>query len=176
MIYNLFKFPVLIVNIDTSKIVLKNDKFEKTWLSKTKSSFNSNNNLSEDSKEYLLKIIANNLFQIINKPFKLELQQIWENIYEKGDFQEKHTHPGSHFSFIIYKKIKNPHTIFFNPIHNLLMSYYNENDHIQDLFKIHEKIEIREQQMIIFPSFLEHMVEKTDDSVTVSGNTILKML
>ena len=60
--------------------------------------------------------------------------------------------------------------------HNLLMSYYNENDHIQDLFKIHEKIEIREEQMIIFPSFLEHMVEKTDDSVTVSGNTTLKML
>lgn len=176
MIYDIFKFPIQVINIDTSKIHLENQNFEETWISKTKSSFNFENNLSEKSKEYIMKVIANNLFKIINKPFQLELQTLWQNIYKKGDFQEKHTHPGSHFSFVIYKKIKNPHTVFFNPIHNLLMSYYSENQDLKNFFKIYEKIEVREQQMVIFPSFIEHMVEKTDDSVTVSGNVILKMI
>jgi hypothetical protein len=38
------------------------------------------------------------------------------------------------------------------------------------MFDIDYQPELREGQIIVFPSFLEHMVLPNDDNVTISGN------
>ena len=100
---DLFSVPIFIDDIDSSKININNINFEKTWNSQTISSFNYTNTIDEESAKYLLQTIANCISPSFGKSLRIEILNIWENIYEKDDFQEKHTHPQSHFSFVIYK-------------------------------------------------------------------------
>ena len=173
---DLFSIPIFIDNIDCNKIFLQNNKFEKTWESETLSSHNFINNLDNESANYLLKTISNLFKGNINKPYKLILKSIWENKYIKEDFQEKHIHPGSQFSFVIYKKIDESKTIFYNPAHNSIISFFN-NDLLQNtnFFETVFKPKCRQNQIVVFPSFLDHMVQKIEDSVTISGNIILEI-
>ena len=175
MKFDLFSVPFWVINIDINKIKLNNLNFEKTWLSETLSSHNFNNKLEKDSEKYLLTQINNLIGQTIKPPYKIILKSIWENQYGENDFQEKHEHAGSHFSFVIYKKIKESNTIFMNPVLNLLESYY-EDSILFDFFSKQFKPSCREGQMIIFPSFISHMVLKHSNSVTIAGNIKIEKL
>jgi len=152
---NLFSIPVYIGNIDIDKVKVINQGFEKTWECRTNSSFNFQNTLEDNSSEYILNI--------------------WENRYENRDYQEKHVHPNSHFSFIIYKQIEEGKTVFVNPSDKSLLSYYPPVFWEKtNFFELHNEPKCRQGQIIIFPSFLEHMVKETNDyCVTVSGNACL---
>tara|TARA_R100001509_G_scaffold24999_1_gene13073 strand:- start:193 stop:729 length:537 start_codon:yes stop_codon:yes gene_type:complete len=168
---DIFKLPIYIDNIDCKKINLTNVDFKKTWLSKTESSYNFKNYLSEESAKYLLTKIANLISGNIKKSFRLNLINIWQNNYKSFDYQEKHIHTQSYFSFIIYKDIDESKTVFFNPANNLLQAFYNpsflENS---NFFNLEFEPKCAKNQIIVFPSFLEHMVKKHDNSVTISGN------
>jgi len=174
---NLFNIPIYIGNIDVNKIIIENSKFEKTWKSKTESSYYFDNKIKKDSVIYLLDTISNLIRKDMSSSINLKLLNIWENRYLKKDFQERHLHPHSHFSFVIYKKIKTSNTVFINPSDKLIESYYlpfilnNSN-----LFDIDYQPELREGQIIVFPSFLEHMVLPNDDNVTISGNIIFEQI
>jgi len=170
---NLFSTPVFIINIDTNKIIKKNGSFKKTWLSETSSSHAEGDILEVESSNYLLEEIGKVLAKEIKKTLKISLDHIWENRYEVGDFQERHNHPGSHFSFIIYKEIKDSKTIFVNPNEDLILSYFNSK---LNLFEQNFKPDCRSGQMILFPSYLHHMVAKTDQSVTIAGNIKIEMV
>jgi len=169
---DLFSVPIFIENINTSKINVNNINFEKTWNSQTISSFNFANTINNESADYLLKKIANSISPFFDKSFKIQILNIWENRYNKDDFQEKHTHPQSHFSFVIYKKVEEGKTIFFNPAINLIESYYPAPYFFQstNFFQLEFKPKCKNNQIVIFPSFLEHMVQKINDSITISGN------
>jgi len=172
---DLFSVPIFIDNIDASKIILNNGKFEKTWISQTNSSFNSKNKLDLESEEYLMKKIGHLLSNHFFNPAKLSIINIWENRYEKGDFQEKHAHPHSHFSFIVYKKISESKTLFINPSNYLISSFIpNKIIDNSNLFQLDFMPSCRENQIVLFPSFLEHLVAKTDSGVTISGNLIIR--
>ena len=148
---NLFSIPVYIGNIDIDKVKVTNQGFEKTWACRTNSSFNFQNTLEDDSAKYVL------------------------NRYENRDYQEKHVHPHSHFSFIIYKQIEEGKTVFVNPSDKSLLSYYAPVFWERtNFFELDYEPKCRQGQIIIFPSFLEHMVKETNDyCVTVSGNACL---
>jgi|GEM_PF-2025929 len=169
---NLFSVPIFIDNIDSSKIDIKNQNFEKTWNSETLSSFNYSNILDKESFNYLLKIIAGSLSTQFKEPLKIQLLNIWENRYTDNDFQEKHAHPQAHFSFIIYKEVTEGKTIFFNPAINLIESYYPAPYFFNktNFFQLEFLPKCRKDQIVIFPSFIEHMVKKINNSVTISGN------
>jgi uncharacterized protein (TIGR02466 family) len=170
---NLFSIPMYIGNIDAEKVKLKSKGFKKAFFSKTKCSIYSKNELDEDSSKYLLKIIYNLIRKEININTKLEihLKNIWENIYEKKDYQERHIHPHSHFSFVIYKKINESKTVFINPAEKSILTFYEENfTNDTNFFKLHFQPECRQGQIVIFPSFLEHLVLQNNNSVTISGN------
>ena len=87
---NLFSVPIFIDNIDSSKINITNENFQKTWNSETLSSFNYSNTLDKESFNYLLQIIASSLSTQFKEPLKIQLLNIWENQYDNNDFQEKH--------------------------------------------------------------------------------------
>ena len=174
MIVDLFKIPIFIGKIDVKKIDLINSNFKKTWISETYSTWHeSSKNVSNMKKEnfnYLLDIIGEILEEKIKYPFELNLTNIWENNYISDDFQEPHIHPDSDFSFIIYKDVKEGKTAFLNPIRNFLMIYGN----ISHMFDVTFMPKCKTGQIVIFPSFLEHMVLKSSNQKTISGNLSFK--
>ena len=168
---NLFSVPIYIGNIDVDKIKIEHKGFEETWFSKTKSSHNFKNKIEDNSASFILNCISKLISKDISAPHKLEITNIWENHYLENDFQEKHNHSQSHFSFIIYKKIVDSNTIFYNPSLNIIDAYYDFKllKHL-NYFDQTIKPECRSGQIIIFPSFIEHMVVKNNDSITIAGN------
>jgi hypothetical protein len=171
---NLFSVPIFIANIDIDKLKIENGSFKETWLSETISSHAEGDVIDKESSDYLLTTISKKLIAELKKPFKINLTHIWENHYKNNDFQERHTHPQSHFSFIIYKKIDKSNTVFFHPAEDLITSYYNGSG--LSMFNTNFMPECREGQIIIFPSFLGHMVKKSNNSQTISGNVNLEMV
>ena len=165
MIVNLFSVPVLIGNINLDKIKINNEKFEDKWLSSTKTSYGFKNTIDTESQKYMGKKFALLLKTLLKEKFNLKLMNIWENIYEKNSSQEPHTHGASHFSFIIYKKVNEARTVFFHPGKNAIQCL-----DITHYFEINQMLPLREGQFVIFPSFLEHMVLKSNNQTTISGN------
>jgi hypothetical protein len=169
---DLFSVPIFIDDIDSSKININNINFEKTWNSQTVSSFNFENSIDKESFNYLFTIIGNSLSPHFKEPLKIQLLNIWENRYDDNDFQEKHCHPQAHFSFVIYKKVTEGKTIFFNPAINLMESYYPAPYFFNktNFFQVEFMPKCKNNQIVIFPSFIEHMVKKINNSITISGN------
>tara|TARA_R110000822_G_C15232506_1_gene485473 strand:+ start:63 stop:605 length:543 start_codon:yes stop_codon:yes gene_type:complete len=174
MIVNLFEIPIYIGKINLKKIKLKNSKLEKTWVSDISSSYKKNLNediqniIDKNSLSYLLNLIVKLFEEKQQEEFKIVLINIWENIYKNKDFQEPHIHIRSDFSFIIYKKVeeKGGKTLFFNPSRNFIEPFPN----ISYLYAKTFQPFCKEGQIILFPSFLEHMVLKTSNQHTISGN------
>jgi hypothetical protein len=168
---DLFSTPIWIGNIDSSKIELEYEETKKTWLSETKSSFLTENKITNESIEYILKVIVSLLDETPLPKYRLEMGNIWENTYEDNDFQEAHIHAHSDLSFIIYKKIKEARTVFLNANRYLLESFY-QDDKKKKLFgnDVNFLPKCKENQIVLFPSHLEHFVKKTNNALTISGN------
>tara|TARA_R100000951_G_scaffold74286_2_gene62612 strand:- start:1170 stop:1712 length:543 start_codon:yes stop_codon:yes gene_type:complete len=174
---DLFSVPIFIDNIDSTKINLKNKNFEETWSSQTTSSFNFKNTLDEESANYLLRVIVESLSKHFYADRQINLLNVWENQYFENNFQERHKHPHSHFSFIIYKNVEEGRTIFLNPAIDLIESYYPSDVFNQtNFFQLDFQPKCRNNQIVIFPSFLEHMVKKINNSITISGNLKIQTL
>ncbi len=169
---NLFSVPIWVGNIDSSKIILEEKQIQNSFDSEVKSSYNDEClSIQEESLNYLYQIVVNLLNQEIIGSYEVKLNNIWSNYYEESDFQENHIHAGSDISFIIYKKINESRTVFVNPAGRILDAFYSPCKIKTQLFGgVHVKPECRENQIIIFPSFLEHFVQKTNDSITIAGN------
>lgn len=171
---NIFSTPIFINNIDSSKIVLNVKKIEPTFNSEILSSFNDKNcTIEENSLSYLYLVIAESLNNFLKTSFKIKLLNIWQNNYIENDFQEKHIHINSHFSFVIYKEIKESKTVFFFP-NNYLIDLFYENNYLNKYFNTTFTPKLKKDQIIIFPSYLEHMVKKNSNSITISGNILIE--
>ena len=116
----------------------------------------------------------------------LDCSDVWFNIYNKGDHTSEHWHFGdpedktfcgpseSMFSFNYIAKY-NPETdagFYFNnpsPMH----IFYSEIEENVPQLKKSIKLDIKEGQIVIFPSCLLHYVERhevDDKRITLSGN------
>lgn len=162
---NIFPIPIFKSKIDLKKVKLINKGFERTFISNNLTSHNYRNTLDKDSEIYLLSTIAKLLEEQFTKKFHIKLLDIWENVYKKEDYQEPHMHSHSSFSFIIYKDIKKVNTLFMHPCRYLLESFYKF-----ELFYKYYSPECKKGDLILFPSFLEHMVKKHSNSKTIAGN------
>lgn len=170
---NLFSVSIWVGNINADKLNFPEQNFKKTFGSEIKTSYDNGigSKLTEESGNYLLNTIANLLNETLTDPYNLQLQNIWENSYEQGDFQEKHIHPESDLSFIVYKKVEESKTVFMNPADKLIGAFYPECKRKQSFFgPVFYIPECRSNQIIIFPSFIEHYVKKTNNATTIAGN------
>jgi hypothetical protein len=170
---DLFSIPIFLGNIDAEKIVIENEIFNKTWQSKTPSSFNNaqNNKIQDDSAKYLLDNIATLLQEKIKNPFEIRLANIWTNKYDKHDYQEEHIHSNSHFSFIIYKNVKESKTKFISAWKDIISAY-----EMNYLFCDNFSVQCRSNQICVFPSFMKHMALKNDfPGETIAGNIFIKI-
>ena len=92
--------------------------------------------------------------------FKLEVDEFWANIYNKGDYTNVHNHLGfeSGFGFVYFLKTK-----WYHP--SLVFSESGK------------KMKSKEGTYIIFPKNLMHHVPKNrfdETRITLSGNLIIK--
>lgn len=174
MLENIFSIPLFTNVIDPSLIKLTDGNIDKKWGSDTETSFNSHNKLELSSVDYLNKIFVSNLDQVIFCPYTVHLCQVWRNHYKIGDFQEKHIHPKMQYSFIIYEKMKGKSkTVFVRP-----NSYLFETSYMGDEFGFQDYYYTDNVQgdMLVFPSVLEHFVQKaTEEYTTISGNLKVKL-
>ena len=170
---NSFSVPFYVEKIDINKIQLKNENFKKHWFSQTTTSFPFINKITVETESYLKNLFIKILKEDIKTNFDVALSNIWENRYSDNSFQEKHIHPQSHFSFIIYKKVKKSNTVFFNPGHNLIVSFYG--DLKIKMFDEYLESNFHENDMVVFPSYIEHLVKPNSESTTISGNFKIKV-
>lgn len=114
---------------------------------------------------------------------QLYIKDIWWNHYEKGEYQEPHTHPGPEekngsntfiaaFSLIYVLKDENKDSrIIFHG--NRLLPFYGENINFDTSKLTNSKLEdMGEGTIIVFPSSLAHMVKPSlkPGRVTVAVN------
>lgn len=170
---NLFSVPIWIGNIDSENIKLIEQDLQPSFGSNIKTTYHESykSNIQPESLEYLYQVIIRLLGETVKIPFQLRLINIWKNVYEDKDFQETHIHCGSDLSFVIYQDVRESNTVFMNPAHKLISAYFVKQPIKKDILG-HETFapECRKNQIIIFPSYLEHFVRKTSNAVTVSGN------
>ena len=172
---DLFSTPVWIGNIDASKIVIKPQETKPSWDAEIQTTWGVRNDIDNESVQYLFDNLINLLDETIISPYTINLINIWENFYKEDDFQEKHIHPGSDLSFIIYKQVEESRTIFYNPAVNLMQAFFDEDTRKTKLFGNQSvKLSCRQNQIVVFPSHIEHMVRKTSDAITIAGNLKLK--
>jgi hypothetical protein len=130
-----------------------------------------NNNITESKTRYIVHLNKN------NQP------DMWVNFQQRGEYNPLHSHKGR-LSFVIWVKIpydlenekKLPHLIRSNnctgPVFSFVHSGFSEQVSIYDI-PIDKSYE---GKMIIFPSWLQHMVTpfytSNDFRISVSGNLV----
>ena len=118
-----------------------------------------------------LKRLKNNIIEFINYncnnqevrsvedtiPVKYFVNDLWGNIYRKGDYTNEHKHLPNIFSFVYFLKSKWYHS----PL------VFSDSG---------EKIRPTEGTFVIFPSHLKHLVPKhryRETRITLSGNILI---
>ena len=121
-----------------------------------------------DQEKYLflrdkLLLEINNFLKIltVKEPFKIKYYPFWVNINRKNNYNKWHCHGSHHFSCVYYVSVpKNSSRIIFNtPVLHKKTSEikYTNNDILSVCDELYYNVE--ESCFLIFPSYLEHMVE-----------------
>ena len=143
---------------------------------------NFENMLYEELEKHFnnMMLLMNNVCDNDTSNYKINILNVWHNIYKENDFQETHNHSdiGTLFSFVYILKSKDydkDSKIFFvNPRDSL----YTFNDY-QNKFKNlnydkHYIPHLKEGSIIIFPCHLEHGVSvhrnNKNERISISGN------
>ena len=146
-------------------------------MSKTQTSYISHTDASPETFSYITEHLQAFTNEFVIIPHHVEFQQLWANEYGHKDFQEPHLHGGSDISFVIFKEISNTENglVFYHPAHDLISMNQFWNGELVDIEKIH-LCTAQVGQMVIFPSFIRHMVKATDiKRVTYSGNAVIRV-
>ena len=170
---DLFGIPIWTGNIDSENIKLVDQNLQPTFGSEIKTTYHESNkgNIDPESLQYLYHVIKRLLAETVRIPFELRLINIWKNVYEDNDFQETHIHCGSDLSFVIYADVIESNTVFINPTQKLTSAFFVGQPKKKDILGVASFTpECRKNQIIIFPSYLEHFVKKTSSAITISGN------
>ena len=168
-------FPNLIAtkNLDLDKFKFVGKNYKKTFESNIKTTLDGTTLFSKDSINYLNINLTDMLGYLLKpycKNFVFSVDSIWVNKYSKNNYQGSHVHP-SDFSFIIYYKTDKSYTVFNSPVKNLTESFNNK------FFIKHYEPKLKQGDIIIFPSYLEHWVRPNSNNVTVAGNIkIIKLI
>jgi len=161
-------FPNLIATkkLDLSQLKVVGKKFNKTFESNIKTTLKGHTLFNIKSMNYLNVQLTETLGYLLKpycKNFVFNVKDIWINKYDKKNYQGSHVHP-SDYSFIIYYKTDQSYTVFNSPIKNLL--------EISDNKIFHRDFEpkLKQGDIIIFPSYLEHWVKPNSNNITIAGN------
>jgi uncharacterized protein (TIGR02466 family) len=150
-----------------------------SWGCKVHTTFGSKTDKLFKIKDFYKNDIMRFFRQIEMPPVEVDADDIWINVYKKGQWQENHHHHGDkdvYFSavhFLKYNKETHPPLIFNNP-QNILMTP-NQLGRCTNLsyWDLDHSVDVYEGDIIFFPSYLEHQVnvqETDEDRITISFN------
>ena len=107
--------------------------------------------------------------KFFDKPVEFKIDDIWLNVYSKGEYQEEHTHLSpnifvsrSHFSCIHYLKFdENVHVpvTFNDPIATMR---FNILEMDSNYYSERWSPSVREGDLLMFPPYLSHFVNKSE--------------
>lgn len=165
-IHNIFPNLIAVKNLDLSKFNIMGKNFNETFESKIKTTLKGDTLLDKNSMNYLnieTTMILSNLLKPYCKHFTFKIVDIWINRYEEKNYQASHVHP-SDFSFIIYYKTNKSYTVFNSPVKKILESIDSK------IFYQDYEPNLKEGDIIVFPSYLEHWVKPNSNNITIAGN------
>ncbi len=166
-------FPITIfeceVDIDKLGIPLDGETLP-TWDSGVPTSFSRQLDVKPETWEYLSGIINNELYHGQLMGHNPKFGHMWYNKYEIHHYQDPHIHPNCQWSFIIYVDL-NSKTSFLNPS---MMNIQNQLGNNLEKFPLDYKPELGPGNMIIFPSFMMHLVNAGNVGHTISGNIYME--
>ena len=169
----LFGIPIFEDEVDITKFDrIPDAPLEPTWDSGVPSTFGTQQQqeIPEQVWTYLSGIVERNLHpaQLMGK--NARFGNIWRNVYEKHDYQDAHIHPHSQWSYVIYVDL-HAKTSFLNPSIGLIQ---NQIGNSVAEFPLDYKPDLGPGSIIIFPSFLMHMVNSGNEGTTISGNIYME--
>ena len=149
----------------------------KNWLSETYNTLGTYDLQKDKSFKILLEKIEDKVLEFTkrhNSDYRYKIQESWLNVYNKSDYQEYHHHPNSTFSAVYFLKASEncSRIVFENPIEPEMITIKDIKQHNPLTFKTCFFPPV-ENGLIIFRSYLRHMVEKqnTDyERMTVAAN------
>jgi hypothetical protein len=171
---DIFAIPIFEDVVDLEKIKIECESYSPTWDSKINTSFCSNQNVSEETWIHLNEVISRNLNQINCSYNNARIERIWRNVYTEENYQDPHIHPHCQWSFIIYETVDESKTIFFNPAFKEIQNQINHSGIPE--FPIDYRPKLKSGSIIIFPSFLMHMVIHGNTGTTIAGNIKLEYI
>ena len=164
----LFGIPIFEDEVDLEKIVLPDAELENTWDSGTPTTFGTQkvDDVPQETWKYLSEVVERNLYYGECMGANPRFGHIWKNVYGKHDYQDVHIHPNCQWSFVIYVDTYSK-TSFLNPSMKDIQNQIG-NQVVQ--FPLDYKPNLGPGSIIIFPSFLFHMVNSGVEGTTLSGN------
>ena len=168
---DLFAIPIFEDTVDLSKINIESSEYGSTWDSQVQTSFGTEHKIEPETWEHLNEVISRNINQINCSYENARIDGIWKNVYTKTDYQDPHIHPHSQWSFIIYETVPKSKTLFFNPSMKDIQNQISGGGILD--FALDYKPNLDTGSIIIFPSFLMHMVAHGSEGSTISGNVYL---
>ena len=164
----LFGIPIFEDEVDLEKIVLPDAELENTWDSGTPTTFGTQkvDDVPQETWKYLSEVVERNLYYGECMGANPRFGHIWKNVYGKHDYQDVHIHPNCQWSVVIYVYTYSK-TSFLNPSMKDIQNQIG-NQVVQ--FPLDYKPNLGPGSIIIFPSFLMHMVNNGVGGTTISGN------
>lgn len=117
---------------------------------------------------------VNEFKKIYTSNYNYLCNEAWINIYNKNQYQEFHYHPGMTFSAVYYLSAPegSGNIVFNNPLHPDMLPVKNmDSDTIYNY--VNCSYPAKENRLIIFRSFLQHMVAKGNndkDRISIAFN------
>lgn len=103
--------------------------------------------------------------------------KLWVNYYEKGDWQEQHTHTGETdfvFNYVYKNDDQGGEFVFHNPLPNL---NHTVSNHLISTIRESWDLNVSDGEIVIFPAWMPHSVKinKSENArISISGNVTLK--
>jgi hypothetical protein len=169
---DIFSIPIFEDKVDLNKIKLESKSYQPTWDSQINTSFGSEQTVSEETWQYLGEVITKNINSINCSYVNARIDRIWRNVYTKTDYQDPHIHPHCQWSFIIYETVSKSRTVFYNPSMRDIQNHMSHAGIPE--FPLDYKPNLEPGSIIIFPSFLMHMVMRGGEGSTIAGNVKLE--
>ena len=162
----IFAISIFEDKVDLEKINLPEVETEPTWDSGVPTSFGAELEVPKETYDHLSDIVNKNLYEANLLGANAKFGHVWYNRYNKHHYQDAHIHPRCQWSFIIYVDVQ-AKTSFLNPS---IASIQNQLGNCVEGFPLDYKPDLGPGSIIIFPSFLMHMVNSGNEGTTISGN------
>jgi len=134
-----------------------------------------NENIFINLKKFILDETNNFLLNVLQfvdiEPY---ITQSWLNYTEQNEYHLSHNHPNSFYSGVLYLQTNNDQIVFENSRYDALVPNVKQGN----IFNVkYFTLNVKDNQLIIFPSFLKHQVNfksTKDTRISLAFNIWIK--